>query len=622
MNLLAPTALALLGLPPLVILLYFLKLKRRDRPVSTTYLWEKAIQDLRVNSPFQRLRRNLLLWLQLLLLALLILALARPVFNMAAQGGKQYICLIDTSASMGARDVRPSRMAAARVEVTRLIDDMTPDDRMMLITFDARPTVLLPLTGIKSRLREAAADIAARETGTDYAQAIDLVLSLAREMHNVELYLISDGAFACRAPGNAAGVTMHYVRVGASAANIGITAVDARRGLDDWNRPQVFARIENFGPTTEDVRVDLYLNDLLFDARTVAVAPGAGGGAVAVFSDKDLKEGTVRIDLAHDDHLEADNHAWLHLTEPGEAKTLIVTDGNYFLELAAMKDPLCAPVFMKCAEFEAKVAAGGVDLREYDVVVFDRHSPVGLPPGSYLFLGALPPLEGFACSGEAKQPTVIDWDSVHPVNQYVSYANLFLEKAMRVTAPRRAETLVDSTAGPLVVSLASESHRLVVVGFDMFASRWPLRVGFPVFFANAIRHLASPHESRGVCVRPGKVISFDAPPGVESVSVMMPDGGSATVPVQSGRVTFSQTGTCGPYRFQLDGEHARSYFVNLTDARESAIAPAETIPWEETAIAGTHKAVKENREFWAWLALAGLTVLMVEWYIYNRRVYL
>src|SRR5438128_10894955 len=89
---------------PALLVLYFLKLKRREMPVSSTLLWKKAIQDLQVNAPFQKLRRNLLLLLQLLLLLLLALALSLPVSNYTPGAGKTSVILIDRSASMAARD--------------------------------------------------------------------------------------------------------------------------------------------------------------------------------------------------------------------------------------------------------------------------------------------------------------------------------------------------------------------------------------------------------------------------------------------------------------------------------------------------------------------------------------
>src|SRR5258707_11221515 len=99
-----PAALAAAIAIPSLLILYFLKLRRRELAVSSTLLWKKAVQDLQVNAPFQKLRRNLLLLLQLLLLILLCLALMRPVANFKQGAGKLTVILIDRSASMAAKD--------------------------------------------------------------------------------------------------------------------------------------------------------------------------------------------------------------------------------------------------------------------------------------------------------------------------------------------------------------------------------------------------------------------------------------------------------------------------------------------------------------------------------------
>jgi hypothetical protein len=104
---------AAIVIPPLVAL-YFLKLRRREVAVPSTLLWKKAIRDMQVNAPFQRLRRNLLLLLQLLLLAALLFAFARPTTQTAANPGQRVVLVIDHSASMNVEENGRTRLDRAR----------------------------------------------------------------------------------------------------------------------------------------------------------------------------------------------------------------------------------------------------------------------------------------------------------------------------------------------------------------------------------------------------------------------------------------------------------------------------------------------------------------------------
>src|SRR5881227_2347040 len=91
---------ALAGVPAGILLLYFLKLRRRPVQVPSTLLWRRSLEDLHVNSLFQRLRRNLLLFLQLLAVLLAMLALTGPRIRGTTGPGQRYVLAIDTSASM------------------------------------------------------------------------------------------------------------------------------------------------------------------------------------------------------------------------------------------------------------------------------------------------------------------------------------------------------------------------------------------------------------------------------------------------------------------------------------------------------------------------------------------
>ena len=621
MNFLAPVAFGFAALLPVIVVFYFLKLKRRELPISSTYLWKKSIHDLRVNSPFQRLRKNLLLWLQLLLAALLVFALARPAMNMSSETGRRYICLIDTSASMAATDVSGGRIDMARREALRLVGDMTGNDQMMLVTFDAKPAVAVPFTGTKSRLRDAIRAVRPSEATTDFAKVVSLIRAIVADIEDAQVYLVSDGAFELEGMGDAPDAQLHYVKCGGAGENVGITAIDARRGIEDWDEPQLFVRVQNFGRLSAQVRLDLYHDDKLFDARDLEIDPQKG--AAAVFSDAELTQGTVKAVISERDDLEADDAAWIKLVRPRAVRTLIVSEGNYFLELAVMQDRLCDHVFMKPDELDTALAEGGISMNDYDLVIFDRCAPATLPPGSYLFFGELPPLDSFRVVEQLSEPVVIDWDTFHPVNQHVNYSNLFLASAGQLEGPSDAHTLVETDSGPLVLWWSSSTHRVIVVGFDLFESRWPLRASFPIFLANTLRYFgASELAGQAANVRPGERIAFALPPGVEEVEVTLPGGRTIAVETTGDRVVFGDTKRCGLYRFDLGEEFSKTFVVNLADARESNLAGVDEIAWGETTVAAASKALKENREIWQWIALAGLAVLMVEWYIYNRQAYL
>ena len=101
MDLLAPTGLALGALAIPLTALYFLRIRRKRVRVSSLMPWQTAQQSDSLATPFHRFRRRLLLWIQLAVLALLTLALARPALNVSSEGNRSLMLIIDNTASMG-----------------------------------------------------------------------------------------------------------------------------------------------------------------------------------------------------------------------------------------------------------------------------------------------------------------------------------------------------------------------------------------------------------------------------------------------------------------------------------------------------------------------------------------
>ena len=165
--------------PPAIIALYFLKLRRQPLEVPSTYLWSRAIEDLHVNSLWQRLRQSLLLLLQLLLIVLIAFTLLRPGWSGTKLEGKRFIFLIDTSASMAASDSQPTRLDQAKQQAIGLVEQMKPDNAAMVISFSNVAKVEQPFTDNRRLLRTKVELIEQTNRTSDLSEALRAASGLA-----------------------------------------------------------------------------------------------------------------------------------------------------------------------------------------------------------------------------------------------------------------------------------------------------------------------------------------------------------------------------------------------------------------------------------------------------------
>src|SRR6056297_3096024 len=276
----------LLGLIPLgIVLLYFLKLRRQPLTVPSTFLWQRTIEDLHVNSLIQRLRNNLLLILQLLFMLLLLLAVLRPGWQGENSAGRRIIFLLDASASMAATDMQAgqSRFAHAQDKIVEQIAAMGSDDQAMLIAFSDRADILQEFTSDQSRLTAAvkAAEVSSR--ATDMGEALRAAAGLANPNRTSQAGDVNDVQVAVAAPADLliysdgrmdqlndfslGNLSPTYHMIGSrESQNIAIVAFHAERNTEQPDRLQVFAQLANFGERTMDVVASLTMNDELIEA--------------------------------------------------------------------------------------------------------------------------------------------------------------------------------------------------------------------------------------------------------------------------------------------------------------------------------------------------------------------
>ncbi len=593
-----------------IILLYLLKIRRREVRVPARFLWPPITTDVRANALFQRLRPNLLLFLQLLIALLLLLALARPAIQARGALGRQTVVVVDTSASMGATDVAPSRFESARHRLRTLIREMSASERLAIIEAGPNVRVVASLTADQRKLLDAVNSLQLSDARGNIDEALRLAAALVGNRAGSRIVLLSDGAFpevADFSPGKA---QLVYESLGKHSENVALTAMDVqeRSGGIEW-----FVGLRNYGEKPAKGILEFYAGGELVDAREITLpAKGTLGQTLTLPRAREPLE--ARLTVANDALL-ADNRAYLMGTTERTVRVLLVGEGNFFLERALALEPSVqldkSPTVPESER--GNTPSGG----NYDLIIFDGTPVVPVRARAVMVIrskgGPIAEL-----GGSVKLPRVATWERDHPVLRYVELSNLLIDNAPRLTPAPWAKVLAESQATPLMVAGEHGGRKWVGIGWNLLESDFPLQPGFPIFVANILRWATSERASQaGFTVRTGVPFTLTTSPDETLLTLKMPDGQSQSLRVNEGSLIVPGAPKVGLY--EAVGKRTRLQFAaNLLDSDESNIAPRTSLQ-----LGGRTVTAQSNiftlRELWRPLALLALLTLMIEWWVFIKR---
>jgi hypothetical protein len=631
---------------------YFLKVRRKPVLVPSTYLWRRTIQDQRVNALWQRLRRSLLLLLQLLAVLAAAIALVRPTWSGSILRGGRYVFLIDNSASMSASDVSPSRLEEAKRRVLELIDKMGSGDAAMVISFADQARIDQAFTENREQLRRAVREIkptnrttsldealriclrqGGASTGTDDQPAGDPNAVASDQPEPPQLFIVSDGRFTPPADLAVAQPRATFIPVGgATSKNLGVLGLVVERSGIGTRKTQALAKVRNFSSEAKEVDLELRIGDRLADARRVSLEPAQQKDIV--FTLADAGDGLWQVKLSTKDELPVDDMAWAVLAPPRVARGLVVSTGNRYLSAALATDEAKhwttvryePPTFLTSVDYKTLVEAGA-----WDWILFDRSKPPASPNCSAVYLGALPPGDGWKSGPKIDLPPIIDVARTHPLFENVALGQVLIAEAAPPVGPSGAQTLVESDQGALAVVAPRGAFEDLVLGFSLTAAdgapltNWPLvdGAGFEQFILNFLQYFGRAGSAQiAASVRPGRPFRFRLDGGATEARVIAPDGIAKTLGrSDSGDFAYYDTSLVGPYVIEVEGKRRQTFCVNLFDAGESQTGVGEqpALQSGEVKIVGNTRWESTRLEGWRpflWLMLA---LLVVEWYIYGRR---
>lgn len=636
MSFLAPLALIGLGLILPVLLLYMLRLRRREVVISSTYLWQQVLRDREANTPWQRLRRNLLLIIQLIALILLVLALARPFITVPAVSAARTLLLIDASLSMNAADSPDgTRLDEARARAREIIETLSDGAEASILRVGDSVEVIAPYSADRAVLSAALDRVTPGVGGADWDAALTLAAGTAGAFNAVEdfsIVLISDGGAISGAALPAIPGAFQYVRVGSSGDNAAISALAAR--ALPGQPPQLFAQITNYAPEAVEVILDLRVDGALFAAERLTIpADGVVPFTSSALPDDftTLQAGITRpAESAARDYLFADDSAYAIAPVTTARRVLLLADGgNLFLEQVLRTLP-------GVTLFRAD-PAGGIPAGTFDLIVLDGWLPNALPPGDLLIVN--PPADsaiftlGEPITAEVNPAAL---NSPRLVRDNGAGVDLALVEAagglsavslaaFRPVQAAWASPLAEVDGGPILLAGTLNDRQITLFGFDLRASDLPLQIAFPALMAALIDWYA-PED--GIAVPSsspaGNALPIRLPTGAGAARITLPDGTTRDLPHDRPELTFAETTQPGLYRIDaLDADGAVSATawaaINTYQADESDILPREVVRLGDAEIGGAQAEETGQREFWPWIAALALLVIVIEWLLYQRR---
>lgn len=595
---------------------YFLKLKRPRLEIPSLILWRQVLNDHRVNSPFQRFKRNLLLLLQLLILVCLILAAMQPFWRSNDTDTRSLPILIDRSASMAALTERdgPTRFDLAKEHATSLIDALGTKDKLSLIAFGRTARQFTGFTNNKRVLHEALDKIKIEHAASDLTDALRMVEAMTRTAKFDQVLLLSDGNFPAQVNFKLP-FSIDFRKLPAAGPNLGITAISAQRaGGNVW---EVFVKVQG----TEGVN---------FPARLELRQDGQPRGEEDIFLQNDREQRLIFS-------IGADQQTSLELRLTVDGFDSLGADNQAFLELSPLR-PLRVHVSKSLLSYQHALRAheqvdwnreGGVPAPgAFDLAITDVAIPPLNQPPTTLHVGMVPEDIQNLITVTKDSTAFVAWRRDSPLLEHIELGDVDSIDQLQWNEGVREqdlenhhyEVLAHGRHGPLILQKREGGKVAFFLLFHPDRSLLPYTVGFPIMTANLVTiamKQADILEIRGdraevlpaMSLLPGNTYTIRGPRGFQREDNADADGVLSGVPAP----------WVGQYTVTRDDDVKKRVGVSLLRSQESSLAAFDRIDFEELSVTAGATSVKLNRPLWPLLTTIGLIVLLGEWWLFQRR---
>jgi hypothetical protein len=595
------------------IALYLLDRSRRRQVVSTLRFWVAAEQPS-VVARRRRIQQPWSLLLQLVSMALLLLAVAQLRFGAQEAAGRDHVLILETSAWMGARSGNRTLMDIARQRAWQYVRALPSTDRVMLVRADALAT---PATVFEPDHRKLEAAIAASNPGST-ALNLDQAMAFARRIQSQggrragEIAFVgtgrtveSDSAAPTPPPRN-----LRVIPVADAIENCGLRKIGMRRSNSDADLWEIYVSAHNYGTQPRTVTISINFGTpneatrVVVGARRTMLQPGADGEESFEF--RTHAAGILGVTLTPHDAFPDDDKAAMELPPQPTLPVTVYSDRPELLRPVLTPNLRVAAVYKKPAEYQPG---------DKGLVILDRFIPPQRPQADSLWIDPPPQGSPIPVRATVEQVSFSRWDTTHPVAAGLRSKDFKLEKASVFEAAPSDARIGEVEAGPVIVARPAKP-KIVVFGFHPALSGMRYELATPLLFANLFRWFA-PEVFRRWELNGGSVgavkVDMDQDAAPSAVKVLAEDGSALPFTMRDRALHFF-SGAPGVVRV-VAGDREYIYSMTLPQLGDTKWTPPADA---RRGIPRAQPLASAVQELWPWLALAGGAGLLAEWFLFGR----
>lgn len=603
MKLFAPWALWFLSAIPLIIMMYILKQKFEEQEISSVYLWQQVLKDIEVNTPWQKLKKNLLLLLQLLAALLLILALADPFLQLRGSDYSNLIVVIDNTGSMNAVYNQSTRLTKAKDLAAALVKNSATGTQITVISSGKQPKVELNNTTDKLEALRKINAIKATNSSGDINDAVSMVKALSKQALTYKAAFYTDSGV------NLEGINGELVSVSKPVDNISLDMIT--HTLKD-GKLKLLIRLTNHGSTDTAREVTVYSNENVFDIKRVELKAGETKTFMSEGEGKDVTYVWAEINSSSLDGLNNDNMVF-DIVKPSKLqKVMLVSQSNLFIEKA----------FSIIDNVELYKSNPGDEIQgEYDLYIYDSNMPEKLPTkGSIMLIN--PPTGIGIGNGIINVAGEIEGGSAkaeqHLLTKFIQNTSFGVSKLKSIEVPYWADKLLDVEGNAAAFIGQTKDRKVAVLAFDLHNSDFVLTPEYPIFMHSIAGYLINVSMGEKSVYKSGEAVALNPMPDAKSAFVESAAKKTYDVELKYPILPFEDTEEVGIYRLvqKLEGQELQSLFaVNYPSDTESNTLIQQS---SENGTIEDGKAFITGRRIAAWLIILVLLLAAVEWVVYIR----